>query len=542
MDFIAVIRRRPGWAPHGLTLVSAALLVASFPPWDLWPLIWIGLIPWFYVLKRTRTFKEALLQGLWLNYFLTLGGFYWIAYSIQEFGNLPWSLSVLGLLVFCLIGQPQFVLFAPLWKGAHQRGSRFAPHLLLPLFLSLFYVGLDWILPKLFVDSLGNSLYRAKYLRQLADLGGVSALTFLIFFVNDGIWRCFEGFFKNRNPIHFKKLILPVALLSLSWTYGYFRHSQITQIISNTDRSFQAAAIQANIGDFDKIAAERGTRGAAEKVIDTYTDLSQQALNLTPRPHFLIWPETSYPSTFKTPHTPSELRMDERIENFVRDIKVPLLFGGYDHFNQKDFNAFFFLSHLGSLQTYRKSILLLFGEYIPGAETFQFIKDAFPQVGNFGRGNGPEAFEIQISQPNLSKVFAGPMICYEGLFSHFAIESAKRGSQFLLNITNDSWFGQWGEPQLHLALTSFRAIETRLPMIRSTNTGISTLILPDGEITSPTQLFHPEILNVRVPITDPIPTLIKLWGDWFGIFALFCGGLGLAWHRFSKEVDEPGLF
>jgi apolipoprotein N-acyltransferase len=64
-------------------------------------------------------------------------------------------------------------------------------------------------------------------------------------------------------------------------------------------------------------------------------------------------------------------------------------------------------------------------------------------------------------------------------------------------------------------------------MLRSTNTGITTLILPDGEITHPTGINTQEIMNVRVPITEPIPTLIKSWGDWFGPVALVCGIIGL---------------
>src|SRR5690349_15585036 len=99
------------WAPHWLTFVSALLIVVSFPPWNLWPFIWIALIPWFTALKKAKTPREAVVQGFWLNFFMTLGGFYWVTYVLQEFGNIPWILAVIGLLLFCTFGQPQFMLF-----------------------------------------------------------------------------------------------------------------------------------------------------------------------------------------------------------------------------------------------------------------------------------------------------------------------------------------------------------------------------------------------------------------------------------------------
>ncbi|MGZ3688656.1 MAG: hypothetical protein ACXVBW_10165, partial [Bdellovibrionota bacterium] len=87
-------------------------------------------------------------------------------------------------------------------------------------------------------------------------------------------------------------------------------------------------------------------------------------------------------------------------------------------------------------------------------------------------------------------------------------------------------------PKLHLSLIAFRGIETRLPQLRSTNTGISTLILPDGEITNQTPVGQQATLNVSIPILPNVPTLMKAWGDWFGptAFALGFLLLGLFWY------------
>ena len=96
-----------------------------------------------------------------------------------------------------------------------------------------------------------------------------------------------------------------------------------------------------------------------------------------------------------------------------------------------------------------------------------------------GRGVGPEVLELPVASPQVSKIRASPVICYEALFANYVIAAARKGSQLIMNVTNDSWFGSWGEPQLHLSLSRFRTIETRVPMLRGTNTGISALVLPD---------------------------------------------------------------
>jgi apolipoprotein N-acyltransferase len=524
------------FAPDWLTFLSGVLIVFSFPPWNLWPLIWICLVPWFIALKRAPSLKDAALQGVWLSYLVSLGGFHWVAFVLKEFGGLPWTVSVFGLQLFCFFGQPQFVAFAILFWTFGQKKRDLHP-VLGSLLFAFAYTGIDWFSPKLFMDTLGHSFYLARHLRQLADLGGPPLLTFLIFLTNDTLWGAWENWSRTRKLRFSAQLAFALSVILLGWIYGFVRYKQVTEAVSQSQRGFQVAAIQANIGDFDKIASESGVRGAALKVVQTFTELSDKAMQMQPRPDFVIWPETSYPSTFRNPHSSTELQLDQYVEEYARKIGVPLLFGGYDHQGTHDFNAFFFLSPDGKLQVYRKNILLLFGEYIPGAESIQLIRESFPQVGNFGRGPGPQAIPIQTPA---GVIHAGPIICYEALFTNYIAEAAQKGSQFLINITNDSWFGTWGEPQLHLALTTFRSVETHLPMVRATNTGISTLISADGEITHPTEIGVADIMNLRVPITDPIPTLIKLWGDWFGPFSLGTGFMGILalWLQSRKRTSK----
>ena len=92
-----------------------------------------------------------------------------------------------------------------------------------------------------------------------------------------------------------------------------------------------------------------------------------------------------------------------------------------------------------------------------------------------------------------------------------------------MNVGSDGWFGPYGEPQFHLAISKFRSIETRLPQVRAANTGISALILPNGALAERSELGQEQILNLEVPIGEGPGALMVEWGDWFGRASLIAG-------------------
>ncbi len=521
-----------------LTLLSAILVILAFPPWNFSFLVWVAWVPWFFALNRAQTLKQSVVQGVWLNFLMSLGVFHWVAGTLAEFGNLPLIVGVFGLLLFCLVGQPQFILFAWLQRllvhpHVNRAEGKTRPQLLVILSLcaGFMYVGLDWICPKIFMDTMGHALWNAQYIRQAADLGGAALLTFLIFLVNDAIYFALRGSTFKRVAI--QKVILALSLCTVFCVYGFYRLHQVQQILAQTSNGVQVAAIQANIGDFEKVAAEKGVGRAAHQILDSYSELTRESMRSERKPQLIVWPETAYPTTFGRPHSHTENELELRMKALIQEIQIPLLFGGYDTSKGKDFNTFFFLTPQEKLTAYHKSILLIFGEYIPGADSIAWLRNSFPQVGNFGRGAGPEVVSIPYldRQGREQTLKVAPAICYEALFPNFAIESARQGSQAIFNITNDGWFGGWAEPQLHLALSTFRSIETRLPLFRSTNTGISALVLPDGEIPAATAIDSRTVMSTWIPLAAPIPTLMKAWGDWFGPLGLILGALGLFLSR-----------
>jgi len=245
------------------------------------------------------------------------------------------------------------------------------------------------------------------------------------------------------------------------------------------DTSFNALLVQANIGNAEKVAAEFG-RGFYSKIIQQYQDVTDAGL----RAHagkeidFILWSETAFPSLLNDQYQNSHYA--QQLIQYVNDRHVSLVTGSY----AKDLktglitNSLFTLNEKGEVQSpyYSKSILLAFGEFLPGEEYFPVLRELLPMVGDFGRGAGP----TKLLTLNDYKI--GPQICYESLFPDFSKSLADLGAQFIVNVTNDSWYGTWQEPYQHMIMTLARAVETRRPLVRVTNTGISTVVLASGEI------------------------------------------------------------
>jgi apolipoprotein N-acyltransferase len=165
------------------------------------------------------------------------------------------------------------------------------------------------------------------------------------------------------------------------------------------------------------------------------------------------------------------------------------------------------------LGTYDKMVLVPFGEYIPFGETFPALYSLAPFTGRFRPGVSREPLQ-------LGKYLLSVNICYEDIFP-VQVRSLMRGGHdrripdMLVNLTNDSWYGKSTEPIEHLALASFRSIEHRRSLVRSTNTGISAFVDPVGRIVTRSGIWTRETLVGRVPMMQG-RTVYALMGDWLG--------------------------
>ena len=163
------------------------------------------------------------------------------------------------------------------------------------------------------------------------------------------------------------------------------------------------------------------------------------------------------------------------------------------------------------------------GEYVPLGKYLFFINKITEGIGDFSSGT-----EIAPMESPLGKL--GVFICYEAIFPDLVRRFVKGGALFLVNITNDAWFGETSAPYQHLSMVTFRAIENRVSIIRAANTGISSIIDETGKIQSTTNIFTRDILMGEIPLMKN-PSFYTLYGD---IFAQIC--LGITILMILREV------
>jgi len=231
----------------------------------------------------------------------------------------------------------------------------------------------------------------------------------------------------------------------------------------------------------------------------------------------LIWPESAVPELDEdTVHAISRLAQSNR---------VWIIFNGEDVQFEPDatnyFNSAFLVSPDGQLtDVYHKRKLVMFGEYIPVAQWLPFVKWLTPITGSFTPGDQAVVFQLGDLQVN-----AAPLICFEDTFPQLARASAKANVDFLVNLTNDGWFGDSAAQWQHMANAVFRAVENNLPLIRCSNNGITCWIDAGGRVR---KIFHDPAgsvygagaVTVSVPVTrngaGSAPTFYHRHGDWFG--------------------------
>ncbi|HOO91704.1 MAG TPA: apolipoprotein N-acyltransferase, partial [Syntrophales bacterium] len=262
--------------------------------------------------------------------------------------------------------------------------------------------------------------------------------------------------------------------------------------------------VQGNIDQSVKWSPEYQT-----ETITTYnnmsTDASESGVSL------IVWPETAVPFFFQNYNDKSRSLIKTAIKT-----NSWLLFGspGYKRDGGKIsfYNSAYLLSPEGTVSgRYDKVHLVPFGEYVPLHDILFFIDKLVEGAGDFTAGN--EITPLSMDDGNV-----GVLICYEGIFPEISREYRQRGADLLVNITNDAWYGDTSAPYQHLTMAAFRAIENRIYMIRSANTGISAIVDPTGKILSKTGLFERTTLRGSIQFTQ-YDTVYSRYGD---VFACSC--------------------
>jgi apolipoprotein N-acyltransferase len=301
---------------------------------------------------------------------------------------------------------------------------------------------------------------------------------------------------------------LAAAMIAALYGYGWVRLSHAVPIASNATR---VRIVQANVDQESKY-----DEALFRSILDRY--LSLTARPAAQVPNIVIWPEGAIPDAVNDYLAPGTWT-----RSAITDSLQPgqtLLLGGYrfagDAEHPKAFNsllAFRAEAHALSLTgVYDKFRLVPFGEYLPAESLLGPI--GFKKLVHVTDGFDPGPRPKPISPPSVPPV--QPLICYESLFPGFVRQGAAAAGRpaWIVNISNDAWFGRTSGPWQHLNIASYRAIEEGLPMVRATPTGISAVIDAYGRIAPGQELGQGAFGVIDAPLPPALaPTPFSHWGD-----------------------------
>lgn len=492
-------------------ILSGVLIGTSYIPFPPWALIFCYAPLWLFAADEGRSVKDSFWAGWLTQFVLSLIGFHWIAYTAHEFGQLPWIVSFIALLLFCAFMHLYIPVAVGLGAWLRKRFSLSGGQTL--FVIAILHSLLERIWPVIFDWHLGYALLWSKIpIYQLADLVGFLGLSTVVLLLNS--WIGYIWLIQNDS----RKALTHLGLLTISFAalvgIGYW-HGQTW---NRFDNQVKATVIQANIGNLEKVYAEKG-KGYQESITQKFITMSQEASAKFPQTDIFIWPETAFPD-YLDQHL-LQRKHSQTLASGLRTIGKPLITGAYSKDPQADdkqdrstYNALFLVDfNANNLdQPYRKTELLAFGEYLPLSERFPILLKLLPFISNFGRGQGPKTMDWKHEE---NSIRWGGQICYEGLYPGFSRGLSEKGADILVNVTNDSWFGTTFEPHQHLYMTLARAIEVRRPLLRSTNTGISTAILANGDVLQKSPL-HQEWSGLFVIkyLKNAPTTFYVRWGHW----------------------------
>jgi apolipoprotein N-acyltransferase len=513
-----------------LAALTSLLLFAAYPPAALVVPSFVALVPLLWALdERTpghfgreapsvqwsvgrRVIERPALHAFMLGYWFGVIGWglvlHWMPVALWHFT----PLSAAGYLAAV------FIVLAPQWGAAAWGTALVRRRTGLPLWLvfPVVWTAVEWIgghyhdvrFPWL---GLGTSLVRAPTLVQWADLAGARGVTLWLAWANVMVYLALRS--RAWRPA-----AAAAATLVLALGYGAWRERTLVMRPVTS-----VAVLQPNVG-----TAEKRTSRDDERLVRRLLDLTRQALRDS-AVRLAVWPEAAVPNYFVT-HPQWEVL----IGNLSRELRTPIMAGGLDAEFRPDgsyqnWNAAFLFDTTGSFRSqpsYRKRYLVPIVERVPFVNPDWFGR--LPYFGGFERG---ERFPVY----RIAEGSFGVLICYESAFEDLARRYRREGADFLVNITNDAWFGRTAAPYQHASHLIMRAIETRMGVARAANTGISQFVDPLGRTSVNTPLFVERVETSQVLTTDGRTVYVRL-GDWVAAFSL----AGVAALLLTALARRPG--
>ena len=488
-----------GWKRAALALVAGAWSALAMAPFNAWPMLFLTFPVAVWLIDgagagRWRGIPAAAMSGFWfgLGYFVV--GLYWIGYAfLVDAPTFAW------LMPFAVLGLPAYLaLFTAAGFGlARLLWTRDATRLLA---LAVGLTVTEWLRGHLLSgfpwNSFGYALSEPLALAQTASLVGLWGMTFLSVAIFASPAVLIDGTSRGRKP-----WLAPVAalvLLAAIAVFGTIRLSLQPTLLTKIKLRIMQPNLQQDV---------KFNYAAKAEVMQKYLTLSDRASGPQSTgvrdAQILIWPESAFPF-FLTREADAMAQIAELLPKgtvlITGSVRAPDLPAGVRI--TRAYNSIYVIDHDGSvLQVYDKLHLVPFGEYLPFQDWME--KLGFVQLtrvqGGFIAGTRRRTMEI----PDAPRAL--PLICYEAIFpGDIAARDDRPG--WIINLTNDGWFGVSTGPYQHLQQARLRAVEEGLPVVRAANTGISAVIDPSGRIVAQLGLGIEGVLDANLPQALP-PTI-----------------------------------
>jgi apolipoprotein N-acyltransferase len=488
-----------------LACLSGALLALAFPRFGHPVFAWIALAPgWAALARHPRpAWSRALLLGLLTGFVYFGGTLYWLPEVMVTFGGLarPVAIAVAGLLVAYLALFPgaAAAAIAVALRRYGLPGLWLAP---------LAWVGAEWVRGWLFTGfpwvALGYSQATVIPVIQLASVVGVLGVSGLVAFVSAALAHAVVA--PRRTAL--AGLAVAAAMVAATAAWGAWRVARGDLVRGGT--LLRVGIVQGNVPQ-----DEKWDPGRARQILTRYLDLTRSVAGRGAV--LVVWPESATPFYFE------EDPAGETVRAAARETGAYLLFGS-DQIERgpvpRYYNAAFLLDPAGrTVAVYRKRHLVPFGEYVPLKRLLFFVSPLVEAVSDFSPGTGPVLMDVGGHAVSAA-------ICYEAVFEYLAREAVERGSQLLITLTNDAWYGRSSAPWQHFEQASVRAVEQGRYLVRAANTGVSGIVDPYGRAIARTDLFETTALAGEVRLHGG-RTVYGRMGDSFAWASAAVAGLAV---------------
>lgn len=448
-----------------LAYILGAILTLAFAPFGILPAVIISFSGLLILLDRYKKKSKLFLLGWFFGFGHFMTSLYWFSHALlsdpAQFGwMIPFALTLIPAVLGIYTGLVTYLVSFFHHSKVERMLAFISIWVIVEMLRTNFIIPFSWNL-------LGFSLTASDTLMQISSLFGIYGCSLLVAFMGSLLY--------TKNVAIIRTVIIFACFI---WGYGNY---QLLNKTNNYHTDFKIRLVQPSI-----LEHPMGDRLKQNLALQKLVELS--ILEKDPQLQYIIWPEASFPFGFR----------DSTNLNHISQIapKNGSIIFGTDRIIDK-FDKYVFYNSLIAISSkaellaiYDKEKLVPFGEYIPFKNFIPFVHKVTHGAEDFSPGKNPSnIMKVEGLPPFL------PLICYETIFPNLNVS----GAEWILNVTNDAWFGNSIGPHQHFAMARFRAAEYGLPLLRSANNGISAVISPYGEVLESLRTNDVGFIDVKLP-------------------------------------------